>query len=82
MVALALGSNPLEVVVDHVRLVDSMVQALGFTKVSTVPVKTPEEICCGDPSNLDGGAHPWAELGEDNRGTHYKCDVCGAYDVD
>lgn len=41
-----------------------------------------EEACCGNPSNLDGNAHPWREAGEDNRGTHYVCPVCGATDTD
>jgi len=44
--------------------------------------RTPEEICCGDPTNLDGNAHPWSEVGEDDRGIHYLCQVCGAQDVD
>jgi hypothetical protein len=38
--------------------------------------------CCGDPSNRDGGAHPWKCVGEDNRGIHYVCPVCGAEDSD
>ncbi len=42
----------------------------------------PEAVCCGDPTNLDGNAHPWDEIGEDHNGTHYECAVCGAYDVD
>lgn len=57
-------------------------EGMGFVKGESVPVRTPEEICCGDPSNLDGMAHPWSEVGEDQRGIHYRCHVCGATDVD
>jgi hypothetical protein len=63
-------------------LADSMASALAFTQVEVVQQRSPEEICCGDPTNLDGNAHPWSEIGEDNRGTHYRCDVCGATDSD
>jgi hypothetical protein len=53
-------------------------------KVEPAPLVTPEEAnaCCGDPSNRDGNAHPWREAGDDNRGSHYVCLVCGATDTD
>lgn len=53
-------------------------------KVEPAPLFTPEEAdaCCGDPSNRDGNAHPWREAGDDNRGSHYVCLVCGATDTD
>lgn len=38
--------------------------------------------CCGDPTNLDGGAHPWVHVSEDGPGDVYRCPECGAVDVD
>ncbi len=38
--------------------------------------------CCGDPKNLDGGAHPWKLITVDGPGDVYRCPVCGAVDVD
>jgi hypothetical protein len=38
--------------------------------------------CCGDPKNLDGGAHPWEHISEDGPGDVYRCPECGATDVD
>lgn len=38
--------------------------------------------CCGDPTNLDGGAHPWVHISEDGPGDVYRCPECGATDVD
>lgn len=38
--------------------------------------------CCGDPTNLDGNAHPWVHVSEDGPGDVYRCPVCGATDVD
>jgi len=64
------------------ELADSLAAHLGFTTATVVRERTPEEICCGDPTNLDGNAHPWSEVGEDDRGIHYLCQVCGAKDVD
>lgn len=63
-------------------LADSLMTHMGFTKTTAPRERTPEEICCGDPTNLDGNAHPWNEVGEDDQGTHYQCLVCGATDVD
>ena len=41
-----------------------------------------ETVCCGDPKNLDGGAHPWVLVSEDGPGDVYVCPDCGAQDVD
>ena len=38
--------------------------------------------CCGDPANLDGGAHPWILITVDGPGDVYGCPECGAIDVD
>jgi hypothetical protein len=45
--------------------------------------------CCGDPTNTDGGAHPWVHVSEDGYangngpGDLYVCSAgCGAKDVD
>ncbi|MFN2636876.1 MAG: hypothetical protein ABR585_07620 [Gemmatimonadaceae bacterium] len=65
----------------QVEYFNRIMAGMGYT-ATTVRERTPEEICCGDPTNLDGNAHPWNEIGEDNRGIHYRCPVCGATDVD
>lgn len=41
-----------------------------------------ETKCCGDPQNLDGGAHPWVMVSEEGPGDVYLCPECGAIDVD
>lgn len=38
--------------------------------------------CSGDPTDLDGGSHPWVLISEDNQGMHYTCPHCGAKDTD
>jgi hypothetical protein len=43
---------------------------------------TGRTVCCGDPKNLDGGAHPWVHVSEDGPGDVYRCPECGAVDVD
>jgi hypothetical protein len=70
------------VVVTARQLAESLAAHLGFPVVSAAPIPAVEDICCGDPCNLDGNAHPWSEVGEDQRGTHYRCLVCGAEDTD
>ncbi len=37
--------------------------------------------CNGDPTDLDGGSHPWV-LVDDSRGDLYRCPDCGATDTD
>lgn len=39
------------------------------------------KLCSGDPYDLSGDAHLWSEFGEDERGTLYRCDICGVTDV-
>lgn len=46
------------------------------------PSSGPTE-CCSDPTNTDGGAHPWVLVSEDGPGDVYVCSAgCGAQDVD
>lgn len=42
----------------------------------------PKTVCSGDPTDLDGGAHPWVHVSEDGPGDVYRCPECGAVDVD
>ena len=49
--------------------------------IAEVRVRVPRVLCSGDPYDLTGGAHLWSEFGEDDRGTIYRCDVCGVTDV-
>lgn len=51
-----------------------------FTFSKPIPVS--KAVCCGDPKNLDGGAHPWQHVSEDGPGDVYRCPECGAVDVD
>lgn len=37
--------------------------------------------CNGNPSDRDGGAHPWV-LVDDTKGDLYRCPECGAEDTD
>lgn len=46
------------------------------------PLSGRKTVCCGDPTNLDGGAHPWVLVTEDGPGDVYCCPDCGAVDVD
>lgn len=51
----------------------------------TEPIDVTDERrteCCGDSTNLDGGAHPWQHVSEDGPGDVYRCPECGAVDVD
>ena len=43
---------------------------------------TKDLSCCGDPTNLDGNAHPWILVTDNGPGDVYCCPECGAIDVD
>jgi hypothetical protein len=39
--------------------------------------------CCGDPTDLDGGRHPWVMIGENGQGVgFYRCPWCKAETTD
>jgi hypothetical protein len=56
-----------------------MAEAYALTENGTMERLT---LCCGDPKNLDGNAHPWVHVSEDGPGDVYTCPVCKAVDID